>query len=197
MRQSALYELYIDYPEFAAITGTYPKVDSSHGFPVHNPYEMFRDFQENTMNSDGWFAMFVVYVCAFYVIYEMYNYVLPYYWNTGHKKNGEIAQLRMKDAFSALVLEESFGNEFIELAFTPHQLHHVRARGLFGYGYDPDDVRTLHISTFNRRHKAKEHYLHTVGEGRSMTQMMLEPSIFPHLIEDIRLKNIICILLVK
>ena len=55
--------------------------------------------------------MFVVYVCAFYVIYEMYNYVLPYYWNTGHKKNGEIAQLRMKDAFSALVLEESFGNE--------------------------------------------------------------------------------------
>ena len=55
--------------------------------------------------------MFVVYVCAFYVVYEAYNYIMPYYWLTHHKNNGEIAQLRMRDAMSSLVFEEVFGNE--------------------------------------------------------------------------------------
>jgi hypothetical protein len=30
---------------------------------------------------------------------------------------------------------------YIELAFTPHQFHGVRRRGMHGYGYDPDDIR--------------------------------------------------------
>jgi hypothetical protein len=34
------------------LLGVYPKVDSSHGFPHPYPYEMFRDFQENTLNAD-------------------------------------------------------------------------------------------------------------------------------------------------
>jgi hypothetical protein len=36
-------------------------------------------------------------------------------------------------------------------------------RGAFGYGH-PDDPRLLHMSTFNRAHKYKEHYMGKVGE---------------------------------
>ena len=36
----------------AALTGLYPKTDCSHGFPNPHNYEMYRDFQENTINSD-------------------------------------------------------------------------------------------------------------------------------------------------
>ena len=32
--------------------GIYPKADSSHGFPHAAAYEMYRDWQENTLNSD-------------------------------------------------------------------------------------------------------------------------------------------------
>jgi len=51
-RLTYLYRLFVDYPEMAALTGIYPKTDVSHGFPNPNSYEMYRDFQENTINSD-------------------------------------------------------------------------------------------------------------------------------------------------
>ena len=46
------FRLFVDYPEWAALTGLYPKTDSSHGFPNPYNYEMYRDFQENNINSD-------------------------------------------------------------------------------------------------------------------------------------------------
>lgn len=51
-RQEMLYECFVHYPEVANTIGIYPKTDSSHGFPHYSPYEMFRDFQENSLNSD-------------------------------------------------------------------------------------------------------------------------------------------------
>merc|ERR1712170_159806 len=139
MRQSALYEMYIDYPEFACITGTYPKVDSSHGFPVHNPYEMFRDFQENTINSDGWFAMFVVYVCAIYTFWTIYCYLIPYYWTNRYLKNEEELRCRMKDYFASAVYEELWGNQYLEFSYTPHHFHFARKELWSGYSH-PDDI---------------------------------------------------------
>ena len=47
-------------------------------------YEMYRDFQENTINSDGSFAMWTVWVAVLYLIHEMYNYILPWYWKYAH-----------------------------------------------------------------------------------------------------------------
>lgn len=44
--------MFTDYPEYAALTGLYPKTDHSHGFPNPQAYEMYRDFQENSINSD-------------------------------------------------------------------------------------------------------------------------------------------------
>ena len=44
--------MYVDYPEYAALTGLYPKTDSSHGFPSSLTTESYRDFQENTINTD-------------------------------------------------------------------------------------------------------------------------------------------------
>mmetsp|Transcript_33310 Transcript_33310/g.30257 ORF Transcript_33310/g.30257 Transcript_33310/m.30257 type:complete len:94 (+) Transcript_33310:25-306(+) len=43
-RQEFLYQMYIDYNEYAALFGCYPKVDSSHGFPSPLNYEGYRDF---------------------------------------------------------------------------------------------------------------------------------------------------------
>ena len=51
-RQELLYECFLNYPEVANTIGIYPKTDQSHGFPHYSPYEMFRDWQENTINSD-------------------------------------------------------------------------------------------------------------------------------------------------
>lgn len=43
---------YVDFNEYAALFGCYPKIDSSHGFPSALNYEAYRDFQENSLNTD-------------------------------------------------------------------------------------------------------------------------------------------------
>jgi hypothetical protein len=50
---------------------------------------MYRDFQENTINSDGAFGMWIAYISGIYFIHELYNYFIPWYWNkTASVKNG-------------------------------------------------------------------------------------------------------------
>ncbi len=50
---------------------------------------MYRDFQENTINSDGAFGMWIVVIAALYMIHEFYSYMIPWYWNkNGPCKNG-------------------------------------------------------------------------------------------------------------
>lgn len=44
--------IFIEAPEVANLLGMYPKTDNSHGFAFYQTYEMYRDFQENTPNSD-------------------------------------------------------------------------------------------------------------------------------------------------
>lgn len=69
-------------------------------------YEMYRDFQENTINSDGSFGMWIAYIAAIYLAHEMYNYFLPWYWNrTAPCKNGEEQRVRMRDALASTLLE--------------------------------------------------------------------------------------------
>jgi hypothetical protein len=92
-----LYRLFIESPDVACLLGIYPKTDSSHGYGSNSKnlknlvsYEMYRDFQENTINSDGSFGMWTVYVCAIYLFHELYSYFIPWYWNkTATVKNGE------------------------------------------------------------------------------------------------------------
>jgi len=50
----------------------------------------------------------------------------------------------------------------------PHDFAYNRKRGWIGYNH-PDDVRSVHINTFNRKHKYKEHYIRTVGDMTHMT----------------------------
>lgn len=84
-----LYRIYIESPDVANMIGIYPKTDSSHGYGNPISYEMYRDFQENTINSDGSFGMWVVVICAIYVAHAIYTYFLPWYWNkTASCKNG-------------------------------------------------------------------------------------------------------------
>jgi hypothetical protein len=51
---------------------------------------MYRDFQENTVNSDGSFGMWVLVITSIYVVHAIYGYFIPWYWNkTASCKNGE------------------------------------------------------------------------------------------------------------
>ncbi len=76
--------------------------------------------------------------------------------------------MRMRDAIGTTDREEIFGNQFMELIFSPHDFHYQRIRGMMGYSH-PDDPRVVHMSTFNRKHKAKEAYIERIGEYGSMT----------------------------
>jgi hypothetical protein len=97
LRQHLLYRIFIESPDVGAMIGIYPKTDTTHGYGSNSTYvlnlvqyEMYRDFQENTINSDGSFGMWVVYVCAVYIIHEFYSYFIPWYWNKNAScKNGE------------------------------------------------------------------------------------------------------------
>lgn len=129
---------------------------------------MFRDFQENTINSDGWFAWFVLAFCMGFVVHEFYTYMIPYYWIRTSVKNGEFELMRMKDTLSTAVAEEIVGNQFSELLYTPHGFHAKRFQGSQGY-INPDDPRLVSTSTFNRRHKLREHYKERIGDENSMT----------------------------
>ena len=46
----------------------------------------------------------------------------------------------MKDVIGTTVLEELYGNQYMEMAYTPHDMAINRNRGLWGYS-NPDDPR--------------------------------------------------------
>jgi hypothetical protein len=166
-RQQILYEVYTDYAEWGALLGLYPKTDSSHGFPSPLTQEAYRDFQENNVNTDGWFGMWILVVAVFYITHTFYSYMLPYYWIHGSIMNGEMVRLRMRDCIGSAVLEELYGNAYAEMGYTPHDFAYTRQRGIQGYS-NPDDPRLMHMGTFNRKHKYKEHYINRVGDSHHM-----------------------------
>ena len=162
-RQQFLYFLNLYYPDYAYSLGTYPKIDSSHGIPHPQPWECFRDWQENTINSDGWFGMAVCYICLAFAASCVYSYIIPHYWANQQLRNESDLRHRIKDYYSSCSAEEAFGNNLLETAMNPHDFHGKRAQCLVGFS-DPDDARTVFMTTFARKHKIKEYYLINVGE---------------------------------
>lgn len=121
---------------------------------------MYRDFQENTVNSDGSFGMWVVVICAIYVAHAIYTYFLPWYWNkTASCKNGEEERWRMRDALNSTIVEDTMGFQFLEWGFAPHYTYHVRQKMLEGHAH-PDDVRQMACSGLMRKNRYIEHYAH-------------------------------------
>ena len=157
-RQRALYRLFVDYTDIANSVGVYPKLDSSHGFPQLTAYETFRDAQENSLNSEGYFGMFVVCVCAIYSGMTIYSYILPYYWSNYPIRREEETRRRITDYYSSTAGEELVGNQVSELVLTPHTLHRVRRQWMQSYR-NPDDARLLFLTSFARAHRYREHYL--------------------------------------
>jgi hypothetical protein len=128
---------------------------------------MYRDFQENTINSDGSFGMWIVVIAAIYLGHEIYNYFLPWYWNkTAPCKNGEEQRVRMRDALASTLVEETTGMQFAEWGWTPHDYHSIRRRVAEGLSH-PDDVRAMAVSTMNRRHRYVEHYRKHIGDDQT------------------------------
>ena len=168
MRQQMLYQMFVEQPDVANLLGVYPKVDSSHGFGYFNTYEMYRDFQENTINSDGSFGMWILYIAIIYVIHEMYNYFLPWYWNKNAAcKNGEEERIRMRDCLSSTVFEDSTGLQVAEWGWMPHDFHLIRNRIAKGLAH-PDDIRAQNMNGLNRKHRYVEHYMRKTDEQTKM-----------------------------
>ena len=86
----------MEAPDVANSIGIYPKTDNSHGFTLTRPYEMYRDWQENTVNSDGWFAMMVYIVCGIYSIHVVATYLVPSYWIDFDSRNEALTMFRFK-----------------------------------------------------------------------------------------------------
>ena len=125
---------------------------------------MYRDFQENTINSDGSFGMWFVVIASLYISHELYNYIFPWYWNrTATCKTGEDERIRMRDAIASTLIEETFGIQIAEWGWMPHDFHSIRRRLSSGLSH-PDDVRAMHVSTCNRKHRYVEHYRHKIGD---------------------------------
>lgn len=98
-RQQILFNIFVTAPDVANTLGLFPKVDNSHGFSFPQGYEMYRDWQENTINSDGWFAMAVYYICFIYTAHVIFTYVTPYYWITYDRRNEALLRWRAKGIF--------------------------------------------------------------------------------------------------
>jgi hypothetical protein len=128
---------------------------------------MYRDFQENSINSDGSFGMWVAYVSALYVAHTIYGYFIPWYWNKNAScKNGDAQRARMRDALSSTNLEESIGYQFLEWGFGPHYTFYLKEKLLEGHAH-PDDVRAMACSGLNRKNRYIEHY-----NGRNNKRMI-------------------------
>lgn len=111
--------------------------------------------------------MWILYLAIVYLIHEMYNYFLPWYWNkTASVKNGEEQRIRMRDALASTLLEETIGLQYAEWGWCPHDYHSIRRRLTEGLSH-PDDVRAMQISTLNRRNRYVEHYRQKIGDDQT------------------------------
>lgn len=54
----------------------------------------------------------------------------------------------------------------------PHDFHAKRTQCYTGFS-EPDDARTVFMTTFARKHKIKEHYLTTVGEMTNSMRLLV------------------------
>ncbi|KRX10973.1 hypothetical protein PPERSA_12097 [Pseudocohnilembus persalinus] len=168
-RQQLLYECFIDHPDLAQWCGIYPKVDSSHGFPFVSTYEMYRDFQENTLNSDGSFAQYMTVISVSYIMLTLYQYMVPYYWQTFQTDNDEFTRLRMKDALASCIWEELGFSDFAEWGWQPHDFAYNFQRAFQGYSH-PDDTRALNMASYNRSSRYRHHANYDrVGDYHHMT----------------------------
>lgn len=55
-----------------------------------------------------------------------------------------MARLRMRDSIGSTVMEELYGNQYMELGLTPHDFAFQRQRALMGYS-NLDDPRVKSI----------------------------------------------------
>jgi len=76
----------------------------------------------------------------------------------------------MRDCVATTVLEELYGLQYMEAGFAPHDFAYQRRRGILGYS-NPDDPRVMHLATFNRKHRYREHYMERVGDMTHMTSV--------------------------
>lgn len=80
---------------------------------------MYRDFQENTLNSDGSFAQWITVLCGLYVVHVIVTYMMPFYWVRSSIKNDEDTRLRMISSVASWTWEELGGIDWAEWSWTP------------------------------------------------------------------------------
>ena len=81
---------------------------------------MYKDLQENSINGDGSFGIWVYLICGVYLVHMIYTYFIPYYWFRGPMQSGEEEKLRMVSAYASCVLEELGLVRNAEWGWMPH-----------------------------------------------------------------------------
>jgi hypothetical protein len=71
----------------------------------------------------------------------------------------------MRDAMASTVMEDGFGLSLAEWGWSSHDFHSVRHR-LGSALSHPDDVRAMHMSSVNRKHRYVEHYRKSIGNDQ-------------------------------
>lgn len=104
-------------------------------------------------------------------ISTLYSYIIPHYWANSTLRNESDLRHRIKDYYSSCSAEEAFGNNLFETAMNPHDFHGKRNQLYIGLS-DPDDTRRVFMTTLIRKHKLKEHYIDTIGEGANTMRIL-------------------------
>jgi hypothetical protein len=60
--------------------------------------------------------------------------------------------MRMRDAIASSIMEDSYGIQFAEWGWLPHDFHSIRRRLSSGLSH-PDDVRAMAMGGCNRKHR--------------------------------------------
>lgn len=153
-----LYLIYKEAPDLANTLGLYPKADLSHGFSMPYNYEMYRDWQENSMNSDGWFAMLVYFVCFVYSLHVVWTYLLPHYWIKYDTRNEALQRFRMKGQYIFFLVECFLFFEKWWNYFDVERLFLINLSFLKYFNISKKYTFSNNIKFFNLRFPFKCHY---------------------------------------
>lgn len=85
----------------------------------------------------------------------------------------------MRDAIASSLVEETYGIQIAEWGWMPHDFHSIRRRLSSGLSH-PDDVRAMHMSSCNRKHRYVEHYRHKIGNEETTMIQRWSNDLFTH-----------------
>jgi len=102
---------------------------------------------------------------------------------------------RMKDALASTIVEETYGLHVVEWGFIPHDFYFKTMRLMQSLSH-PEDVRSMYMSTMNRRNR----YMNVHVPGEKQNHMTLPMSYLRksyHILLQLTFEGVACTFLVR